>query len=265
MLPDVLTSQLRDEAAGSPVGYRVVRIATHHAARSRGLGSELLARIRAEFHGDVDYLGVGYGATPELLDFWAANGYRTVHLSTTRNDASGEYSALMLDPLSPDGEALARRHAGWFRDRIPNQLSDQLRDADPDVVRGVLSACDPGAPPDLTDREWRVVVGVAFGPGQYATAPDPFRRLALAALTGTLVEGSGADERAADDLLTPREERLLVRKVLQGHSVGDVVAELDYVSERTCLRALGSAYAALAEFYGNDVDVVAEERDRFEG
>ena len=265
MLPDVFTSQLRDEAAGVPVGHRVVRIATHHAVRSRGLGSELLARIRAEFETDADYLGVAYGATPELLDFWRANGYRTAHLSTTRNDASGEYSALMLDPLSPAGEAFARRHARWFRGRIPDLLTDQLRDADPDVISGVLSACDPAGPPDLTDREWRIVVGVGFGPGQYATAPGPFRRLALAALTGAPAGDDGTDDRTPpDDLLTPREERLLVRTVLQGHPAEAVADDLGYASERTCLRALGSAYAALAGHYGDGVDVVARERGRFE-
>mgnify|MGYP002761900958 FL=1 len=268
MLPDVFTSQLRDEAAGAPVGYRVVRIATHHAARSRGLGSTLLARIRGEFDGDADYLGVGYGATPELLEFWAANGYRTAHLSTTRNDASGEHSALMVAPLSPAGEALARRHGRWLRNRLPDQLPDQLRDVDPDVIRGVLAACDPGEPPELTDREWRVVVGVAAGPGQYATAPDPFGRLAVAALTGAPADNGAGDSDGAtptDEVLTPRDERLLVRKVLQAHPAEAVAAELGYPSERTCLRALGSAYAALVDRYGGDVDVVARERDRFGG
>ena len=262
MLPDVLTSQLRDEAAGVPVGYRVVRIATHHAARSRGLGSALLARIREEFDADADYLGVGYGATPALLDFWTANGYRSVHVSTTRNDTSGEHSALMVAPLSPAGEALAARHGRWLRGRLPDLLPDQLRDADPDVIRGALAACDPATPPDLTDREWRIVVGVAAGPGQYATAPAPFRRLAVAALTGAAPEG-GTTGDAPD--LPPRAERLLVRKVLQGHPAERVAADLGYASERACLRALGSAYATLVDRYGGGRDVVGRERDRFEG
>jgi tRNA(Met) cytidine acetyltransferase len=100
MIPDVLTSQLRDEDAGVPEGLRVLRIATHHAVRSRGFGSRLLAEVREEFADAVDWLGTGYGATPELLRFWRANGYSAVHLSTTRNDASGEYSAVMLAPTS---------------------------------------------------------------------------------------------------------------------------------------------------------------------
>ncbi|RLM57402.1 tRNA(Met) cytidine acetyltransferase [Halobellus sp. Atlit-31R] len=282
MLPDVFTSQLRDEAAGVPVGYRVVRIATHHAARSRGLGSMLLAKLRSEFETEADYLGVGYGATPELLSFWAANGYETVHLSTTRNATSGEYSALMLAPLSAAGRALRDRQSEWFRDRIPDVLVDQLRDADPDVVRGVLAACGgrkgergpasgsddgsdgDGTRPDLTDREWRVVVGAAVGPGQYATAPGAFRRLALYALVG----GAGeSGERAVDPgaLLTAREERLLVRKVLQAQPWKTVADELDYVSTRQCMRAFGAIYESLLDRYGAGIDVVEAERARFEG
>ncbi|MCO8268920.1 GNAT family N-acetyltransferase, partial [Haloferax sp. AB510] len=135
MLPDVFTSQLRDEDAGVPVGYRVMRIATHHAVRSSGLGSRLLSAIRDEFAGDADYLGVGFGATPELLSFWRDNGYGTVHLSTTRNDTSGEYSALMMRPLSPAGRDLRNRHAAWFLGRVGDVLGDALSDLDADVAR----------------------------------------------------------------------------------------------------------------------------------
>ncbi|WP_224268742.1 tRNA(Met) cytidine acetyltransferase TmcA [Haloprofundus salinisoli] len=251
MIPDVLTSQLRDEGAAVPVGYRVLRIATHHAARSRGLGSRLLAEVRDEFGERVDWLGVGYGATPELLSFWRENGYRTVHLSTTRNDTSGEYSAVMLNPLSESGRALAERHSRWFRERAIGVLSDPLGDADADVVRATLRATDAGPDPTFSAHEWRVVVGASYGPGLYVAAPEAFRRLALA----HLVDG-GAD-------LSPREERLLVRKALQARSWGTVADELDYVSTGQCMRALGAAFRPLVDRYGAGESVVAEERERF--
>ncbi|MFC6824722.1 tRNA(Met) cytidine acetyltransferase TmcA [Halopelagius fulvigenes] len=250
MLPDVFTSQLRDEEAGVPVGYRVMRIATHHAVRSRGLGSRLLTEVRREFSGEADYLGVGYGATPELLSFWEANGYSTVHLSTTRNDTSGEYSALMLLPLSEAGEALRDRHASYFRDRIAAVLSDPLRDVDPDVARAAIRACEADADPSLSDREWRVVVGASYGPGIYSAAPEAFRRLALAHLV--------SPHRAS---LDAREERLLVRKVLQGRPWTPVSEELGYVSQGQCMRALGDAYKPLVDEYGPES--AREERSRF--
>jgi tRNA(Met) cytidine acetyltransferase len=163
MIPDVLTTQLRDEQAGVPVGQRVLRIATHAAVRSRRLGSRLLDEVRGEFAGDVDWLGVGYGATPELIRFWRENGYRTMHLSTTRNDTSGEYSAVMLQPTSDSGDELATRHGEWFCDRIPSVLSDALDDCDPDVVREALGAVESTPDVSLSDLEWRLVAGVPGG------------------------------------------------------------------------------------------------------
>ena len=251
MLPDVLTSQLRDEEGGVPVGLRVLRIATHPAVRSRGLGSRLLDEVAADAREDrfdwpgevdagVDYLGVGYGATPRLVQFWAGNGFATLHLSTTRNDTSGEHSALMARPLTDDGRALAERTGDWFRQRIGSVLADALRDADPDVVREVLAATDTPARATLTDREWRTVAAAAFGPGLYDAAPRPFRTLALTHLT----------QRAVD--LSPEEERLLVGKVLQARPWERAAAEGPYVSKREAMRSMGSAYRPLVERYGTD-------------
>ena len=256
MVPDVLTSQLRDEAAAEPRGVRTVRIATHHAVRNGGLGSRLLDEVHAEFGGGesgsadgVDYFSVGYGATPRLLRFWRRAGYRTVHLSTSRNDASGEHSAIMLRPETAAGRGLLSRHAAAFRDRERDGLSDAHRDVDPDVVGGALRACPAPVPVDLTETEWRSVVGASFGPGMYDSAPGAFRDLAIAALV--------EDAPELDD----RERRLLVRKVLQGRPWESVADELGYVSTAACMRALGGAYEPLVERYGTDFALA--ERERF--
>jgi tRNA(Met) cytidine acetyltransferase len=259
MLPDVLTSQLRDIEAARPVGLRVMRIATNHAVRSRGFGSRLLSAIEAEFDANgerpadgrfdpVDYLGVGYGATPELLSFWDDNGYRTVHLSTTRNDTSGEYSALMVRPLSDSGSDLADRHAAWFRRRIPDVLADALDDTDPDVVRGALAAASGPVRLELTDTEWRVIASAAYGPGLYDVAPGPFRQVALRAF----VDGALED---------PDAERLLVVKVLQATPWEQTADRLGYVSRRECMRSLGDAYRPLVDRYGTAA--AREEADRY--
>ncbi|WP_256404219.1 tRNA(Met) cytidine acetyltransferase TmcA [Haloplanus ruber] len=250
MIPDVLTSQLRDLEAAQPVGYRVLRIATHHALRSEGFGTRLLSACHDEFGDEVDWFGVGYGATPQLVRFWERNGYRTVHCSTTRNATSGEHSAVMLRPSSPAGEALYDRHARRFYRRMRDGLGDALQSLDPDVARAVLRATDAAPAPSLSAHEWRVVAAAAFGPGLYDTAPGAFADLALAHLT----------DPAAD--LSPRAERLLVRKPLQAWSWERVAADLDYVSTRECMRALGAAYRPLVERYGTDA--AAEERRRYE-
>ncbi|ADJ15119.1 tRNA(Met) cytidine acetyltransferase TmcA [Halalkalicoccus jeotgali] len=240
MIPDLLTSQLRDEGAGKPVGWRVLRIATHDAVRSQGLGSRLLSAIRDEFASRADWLGVGYGATPELLSFWADNGFSTVHLSTTRNDASGEYSAIMLSPTSARGQRLHDRHATWFAGRIAGVLSDPLDDADPDVIRAALASIATVVEPGLTERDWVHVASAAYGPGTFDASPGSFRPLAIS----HLIDGEAT--------LTDRQERLLVRKVLQGHPWNAVADELGFVSTRMCMRELGASFEPLVDEYGSE-------------
>ncbi|ODR81681.1 tRNA cytosine(34) acetyltransferase TmcA [Haladaptatus sp. W1] len=250
MLPDVLTTQLRDFDAGIPVGMRIMRIATHHAVRSSGLGSRLLAEIRRECS-DLDWLGTGFGATPELLRFWRENGYRTVQLSTTRNDASGEYSALMFDPISPSGNDLYERHARRFAARIASVLSDALADMDSDVVRESLRATDADVETSLTDWEWRLVAASAYGPGQFDHGPSPFRRLVVKQLV----------DPTDPDALSQRQERLLVRKVLQAHRWPAVADELGFHSAGEAMRALGAAFQPLVDAYGTDAAM--EEKRRY--
>ena len=251
MLPDVLTSQLRDEDAGAAVGWRVLRIATHHAVRSRGLGSRLLAAIEDELALEVDWLGTGFGATPELLRFWADAGYRTVHLSTTRNAESGEHSAVMLKPVSDPGHALAERHGEWFARRVVDQLPDALRGLDPDVVRAALRAAPAAREPGLDDRDWRVVAGMAYGPGLLDVDPGPFRELAAA----HLLDPDGPAQLDAD------AERLLVARVLQGRPWGEVADALGLGSRAACMRATGRAFQPLVDAYGPPAAL--EERDRY--
>ncbi|WP_436923852.1 tRNA(Met) cytidine acetyltransferase TmcA [Halosimplex amylolyticum] len=256
MIPDVLTSQLRDEEAAVPEGLRVLRIATHHAVRSRGLGSRLLSEVRDEFADDVDWLGTGYGATPELLRFWRASDFSTVHLSTTRNESSGEYSAVMLVPTSDAGRDLAARHGRWFADRVGAMLSDPLDDADPDVVRAALRSADVAPALDLSAWEWRLLVGMTAGAGIFDTSPRPLRRLTVRYLVDA---GAGGDD---EPLLNPRQERLLVRKALQGHTWEAVADELGFHSLGQCMRALGEAVRPLLSRFG-DANVEAE-LERFE-
>ncbi len=261
MIPDLLTSQLRDPDAANPIGMRILRIATHPAVRSRGYGSRLITMIASEFTEDgsredggqferVEYLGVGFGVTPDLIRFWNANTFEPVHFSTTRNVASGEYSAVMIRGLSTRGRTLQDRHTAWFLRRIPSVLADSLTDADPDIVRHLLASISGSFPclDDITEMEWRLVASAAYGPGLYTIAPRPFRLLALRALVDGLLDDPGA-------------ERLLVAKVLQARPWDDVVVSLDYVSRRACRRALGSAFQPIVDQYGSAV--AREEADRY--
>ncbi|MFC3958429.1 tRNA(Met) cytidine acetyltransferase TmcA [Halovivax cerinus] len=265
MLPDVLTSQLRDESAGETVGYRIVRIATHHAVRSRGLGSHLLAKIHEECADDVDWLGSGFGATPDLLRFWQRNDYGAIHTSTTRNDRSGAYSAIVLHPTSDAGRSLRDRHARRFAARVPAVLGDALGDLDADTARAILRSIPTDAAPPLPhdEHDWRLIAGAAYGPGLFDVDPGPFRPV----LVRYLIEQPTLDTAVP----STRADRLFVRRGLQARPWPEVAAELGYHSPGQCMRSFGDALCPLVDHYGTDSTLVGDAaahlvrdlRDRF--
>jgi tRNA(Met) cytidine acetyltransferase len=153
--------------------------------------------------------------------------------------------------VSDAGHALAERHDAWFARRVVDQLTDALRTLDPDVVRAALRAVDVERLPTLEDRDWRLVAGMAYGPGLLDVDPGPFRELVAAHLV----------DPNDPALLDPEAERLLVRRVLQAHDWGTVAAELGFHSRSECMRATGAAFRPLVDAYGPAA--ASEERDRY--
>lgn len=239
LIPDVLTSQLRDRRAGEATGLRVMRIATHEAVRSEGLGSALLDQIRVRAaEQDLDYLGVSYGLTPELADFWAANGFATVHLSTTRNARSGEHSAVMLDPLSSAGEELFDHHTAWFCQRTPAAVRESLTDAEPAVVEAACRTAAGTPELRLSETEWDHAAGMADGSAIFETAPRGPQGLAFRHLVDP-----------AEAVCSPTEQELLVRKGVQGQPWSQVADAVDLPSAAACKRRLGAVIGQLADLY----------------
>lgn len=59
----------------------------------------LLQRLSERRPEPLDYLGVSYGLTPQLLRFWKRAGYVPLYLRQTPNDLTGEHSCVMLKSL----------------------------------------------------------------------------------------------------------------------------------------------------------------------
>ncbi|MBN3307810.1 NAT10 acetyltransferase, partial [Amia calva] len=90
----------------------------------------------------LDYLGVSYGLTPQLLKFWKQAGFVPVYLRQTPNDLTGEHSCVMLKELngeeaSEQGQWLS---AFWkdFRRRFLSLLSYQFSSFPPTLALNIL-------------------------------------------------------------------------------------------------------------------------------
>ncbi len=238
LIPDLLSSQLRDPHAGEPTGLRILRIVTHPAAQSNGLGSRLLEAIEREWHDSVDYLGTAFGMTPRLLSFWTENGFEAVHLGVSRNSRSGEHSAVMLSPLSPAGHELTTRHRQRLLDRLPGQCVGPLRDMDPETLLTALATVN--ADLELAFSPWiRDLLAVApEGRGRVSMAPDAFRQLVAA----YFVAGDPAE-------LSSTQRLMLTRRILQGHP-WDSMRQRDLkVSRGDATKQFNEAMEAVLSWY----------------
>ncbi|XP_061773702.1 RNA cytidine acetyltransferase [Nerophis ophidion] len=88
----------------------------------------------------LDYLGVSYGLTTQLLKFWKKAGYTPVYLRQTPNDLTGEHSCVMLKELTTEEEQSPWLSAFWqdFRRRFLSLLSFQFCNFPPSLALNIL-------------------------------------------------------------------------------------------------------------------------------
>ncbi|MEM4033368.1 MAG: GNAT family N-acetyltransferase, partial [Sulfolobales archaeon] len=135
IIPDRLLKHLRRREFGKGLGWRVVRIAVHPQLQGRGIGSFLIKEIIEEARErGYDWVGSGFGINRELLNFWLKNGFKVLHLSPDRNPVSGEYTSLVIYPLSSKWVELVNQCLEEFIVKFVESLHDVYRDFEPDVA-----------------------------------------------------------------------------------------------------------------------------------
>ncbi|RMX60078.1 hypothetical protein pdam_00004498 [Pocillopora damicornis] len=103
----------------------------------------LLLKLSERPAEQLDYLGVSYGLTTQLLRFWKKSDFGPVYLRQTPNDLTGEHSCIMLRRLSDREE---NSDDNWlqaymtdFRRRFLSLLSYQFRNFRPSLALSILN------------------------------------------------------------------------------------------------------------------------------
>jgi tRNA(Met) cytidine acetyltransferase len=212
---------------------RVVRIAVHPALQRRGLGRRMLELLATDRQGGgFDLLGASFGASPELLGFWAAQALHPVRLGFSRGAASGMHALLVLRGLSPQGQTLVQSARSRFREQFPELLWGPLRELEPRLALELLFRCAPSAPPGLSDGEWRELAAFAFAARPLEDSLPLLRRWLLA-----LCHASAVPRESDSDLL--------LAVFLQGHSPKAVAKAFGAAGRAAVLRRLRGAVGAL--------------------
>lgn len=98
----------------------------------------LLLKLSERRPEHLDYLGVSFGVTEQLLRFWKKAKFVPVYLRQTSNDITGEHSCIMLSCLNENADWLV---AYWkdFRRRFVTLLSSAFRDFSPSLGLAILT------------------------------------------------------------------------------------------------------------------------------
>lgn len=143
IIPDRLLKHLRRRVFGRGVGWRIVRIAVHIDSQGMGIGSAFMRKIVEEaINRGYDWVGAGFGVTYELLNFWLKNGFKVMHISPDRNPVSGEYTALVIYPLSDEWKKAVYEAFEDFIVKFVECLPVVYRDFESDAAYLILSSVD---------------------------------------------------------------------------------------------------------------------------
>ncbi|WML89514.1 GNAT family N-acetyltransferase [Thiothrix lacustris] len=101
LIPQTLTFHAHMAGAAELLCERVMRIAVCPPLQHQGLGAQLLLHLLAfAERSGVDYMGVSYAMTPNLLRFWERAGFVLARVGFRKDAASGSHSVVQVKALS---------------------------------------------------------------------------------------------------------------------------------------------------------------------
>lgn len=161
-------------------GIRIVRIATHPDLMNKGIGSKALEEVtkEAKEYG-VDWIGAGFGATYELLRFWVKNGFVPVYIGPVKNPASGEFSTIVIKPLSKEAIDVVKKLRVEFKRLFLETLVESHFVLDERIAHVLLSAdrWPIHYKPVLSEIQKERLKGYALGSLHFGAAYDAIREI----------------------------------------------------------------------------------------
>ncbi len=249
VIPQLMVRHYRKKKYGKYKGIRIVRIAVHPDLFRHGIGSKALENIINEAtEMGMDYVGASFGATIALLKFWMKNGFLPMHMTTSRNEVSAEFSVTVIKPLNKEFEEELKWMRKEFVKRFMYWLIEPLRDLNTNIALIILESYE-GEKNDLglDDNELNRILAYIWRAGlTYKTVKDCLFKLAYNFFLGN-----------RKNLLSRNEKLLLLAKCLQCKS-WDRVANIVGLSEEKCKEKLMKIVEKLILTYYGDRDEVLE-------
>jgi tRNA(Met) cytidine acetyltransferase len=185
---------------------RIMRIAVIPELQGEGIGSFLLQQlaIYAEQE-NIDFIGSSFAINKQLWLFWQKQHYSITRLGFTKDQASGEHSALILKGMNKLAKVHEKQLQSEFYRQFSYLLTDEYSQLDSMLVTEILASQPRVVASVLTKADWQTVKAFATGARQYSQS--------VFALHLWLIEHCANCEYLTRDIY------LLISRILQKKSI----------------------------------------------
>ncbi|TWX50630.1 GNAT family N-acetyltransferase [Colwellia hornerae] len=133
---------------------RVLRIAIHPQYHRYGFGSCFIKALETfAKKQQVDFIGASFGANAQLLKFWQDADYQIARIGFTKDQASGEHSALVVSAMSDRGQFFERKIASEFYSSFDYLLTDEYQGLSAKLVWQILHHYPDKSLPQLSAHQ----------------------------------------------------------------------------------------------------------------
>lgn len=150
LVPTTIINHLGGSEVASLTCHRVMRIAVHPELQRQSVGSQFIGWLVSRVESENAYVATSFGASPYLLDFWLQCGFQPMWLGSSKDQASGCFSVVMVHLSESTPHQWAIESQAYWAENFSLLLASTYRNLDVDIVARLLTVCE-SAPP--TDRE----------------------------------------------------------------------------------------------------------------
>lgn len=150
LVPTTIINHLGHSEVASLTCHRVMRIAVHPELQRQNVGSQFIGWLVSIVETDNAYVATSFGASPYLLDFWLHCGFQPIWLGSSKDQASGCFSVVMVHLSDSTPHQWGSESQAYWAQNFSLLLSSTYRELNVDIVARFLNYCVGDTP---TNRE----------------------------------------------------------------------------------------------------------------
>lgn len=212
---------------------RIMRIAVLPSFQHQGLGLKLLAEIKQyAIQHNIDMLGTSFGANEPLLYFWHKAAYHITRLGFSVDKASGEHSAMYLQPLTSSASKVVDGLQKQLYRSFIVLLTEQYQHVSVSVITQIIMQWPQEYLPELTRFDRQVV-------DDFITRKGLFNACVYS-LHIQLIHHIAGDEFTISQqgVCNAKMTELLVKRLLQKHNSESICQSFELTGKKQVNNAL---------------------------